>query len=119
MKTKRDIRRYSLKDLKGMQARGQTLGRNRDAPPGPALSKRFWQRARLVLPERHGKVPVNLRLDQDVFAWFKAQGPGHLSRMNAVLRSYYEASRADEEETGDQTRPSPSAAHTARAPGEP
>jgi uncharacterized protein (DUF4415 family) len=100
MKTKRDIRSYSLEDLKGMQARGQILGLNREAPPGPPLSKRFWQRARVVLPERRGKVAVSLRLDQDVYAWFKAQGPGHLSRMNAVLRSYYDAVRADEEENG-------------------
>jgi uncharacterized protein (DUF4415 family) len=99
MKTKRDIRSYSLEDLKGMQARGQILGRNRDAPPGPALSKRFWQRARVVMPERRDKVAVSLRLDRDVYTWFKAQGPGHLSRMNAVLRSYYEASRADDGET--------------------
>jgi uncharacterized protein (DUF4415 family) len=108
MKTKRDIRSYSLEDLKGMQARGQTLGRNREAPRGPTLSKRFWQRARLVLPERRGKVAVNLRLDRDVFTWFKAQGPGHLSRMNAVLRSYYDAARADEEtgRTGRTVRPS-------------
>lgn len=95
MKTKRDIRSYSLKDLRSMQARGQILGKNREAPPGPTLPKSFWKRARWALPERHGKVAINLRLDRDVFTWFKAQGPGHLSRMNAVLRSYYEASRDD------------------------
>jgi uncharacterized protein (DUF4415 family) len=46
------------------------------------------------MPERRDKVAVSLRLDRDVYTWFKAQGPGHLSRMNAVLRSYYDAARA-------------------------
>jgi len=33
------------------------------------------------------KVAVSLRLDQEVVARFKAQGPGWQSRMNEVLRS--------------------------------
>jgi uncharacterized protein (DUF4415 family) len=93
VKTPRAIKRYALNDLKGMRARGQTLTRA-DAPPGPPLSKDFWKRARVVFPSPEGKVQVNLRLDRDVFVWFKGQGPGHLSRMNAVLRSYYEAQRS-------------------------
>ena len=28
-------------------------------------------------------------------AWFRGQGPGHESRMNALLRAYMEASRQD------------------------
>lgn len=32
------------------------------------------------------KVPVSIRLDQDVLAKFKATGPGWQSRMNDVLR---------------------------------
>jgi len=54
------------------------------------VPKDFWKRARVVMPAGT-KVPVNLRVDRDVLAWFRAQGPGHLSRMNAVLRSFYEA----------------------------
>lgn len=38
-----------------------------------------------------GKKPVSLRLDADVLEWMKAQGPGYQSRINAVLRAYYEA----------------------------
>jgi hypothetical protein len=38
-----------------------------------------------------GKTSVHLRVDTDVLAWFKAQGRGHLTRMNAVLRAYMEA----------------------------
>lgn len=50
-----------------------------------------WTRARLVLPQR--KESIHLRVDPDVLAWFKQQGKGHLTRMNAVLRAYYEAHR--------------------------
>lgn len=32
-----------------------------------------------------------LRLDTEVLDWFKSLGRGHLSRMNAVLKSYVEA----------------------------
>ena len=34
------------------------------------------------------KVKVTLRLDEDVVAFFRAMGMGHLSRMNAVLRTF-------------------------------
>jgi uncharacterized protein (DUF4415 family) len=62
-----------------------------DAPEGPDLGVGFWKRARLVMPEN--KKSVHLRVDADVYDWFKAQGKGHLTRMNAVLRSFYEAHR--------------------------
>ena len=39
------------------------------------------------------KKAVSLRIDADVLDWFKAQGPGYLSRMNAVLRSFVNAKR--------------------------
>ena len=37
---------------------------------------------------------VSLRLDQDVLAWFKAQGSGYHTRINAVLRAYKDAAAA-------------------------
>jgi uncharacterized protein (DUF4415 family) len=46
----------------------------------------FWDEAELVLPVE--KQAISLRVDRDVLAWFKAQGPRYQSRMNAVLRSY-------------------------------
>lgn len=45
-----------------------------------------WAEAAIVLPKR--KVPVGLRLDEDVIAYFKARGRGHLTRMAGVLRAY-------------------------------
>jgi uncharacterized protein (DUF4415 family) len=38
------------------------------------------------------KASVSLRIDADVLEWFKAQGPGYQTRMNAVLRAFKEAS---------------------------
>jgi uncharacterized protein (DUF4415 family) len=34
------------------------------------------------------KQQLTVRFDPDIVAWFKAQGPGYQTRMNAVLRSY-------------------------------
>ena len=42
-----------------------------------------------------GKKPIALRLDADVLEWMKAQGKGYQSRINAILRAYYEAHRND------------------------
>jgi uncharacterized protein (DUF4415 family) len=47
---------------------------------------------------RHGlravspKASISLRLDADVLDWFKAQGQGYQTRMNAVLRAFRDAS---------------------------
>ena len=38
------------------------------------------------------KALVSLRLDQDVLEWFKSQGAGYQTRMNAVLRAFRDAS---------------------------
>jgi uncharacterized protein (DUF4415 family) len=39
------------------------------------------------------KQQVTLRVDADVLMWFKAQGKGYQSRINALLRAYMEAHR--------------------------
>jgi uncharacterized protein (DUF4415 family) len=39
------------------------------------------------------KTSVSLRVDSDVLDWFRAQGPGYQTRMNAVLRAFKDASR--------------------------
>jgi len=38
------------------------------------------------------KASLSLRLDADVVDWFKSQGPGYQTRMNAVLRAFKYAS---------------------------
>ena len=37
------------------------------------------------------KAQVTLRVDSDVLAWYKAQGRGYQTRINALLRAYMEA----------------------------
>jgi uncharacterized protein (DUF4415 family) len=37
------------------------------------------------------KTSVSLRIDADVLDWFKAQGTGYQTRINAVLRAYRDA----------------------------
>jgi uncharacterized protein (DUF4415 family) len=51
----------------------------------------FWADAVVVNPAP--KQPISLRVDRDVLAWFKDQGPRYQSRINAVLRSYVVAMR--------------------------
>jgi len=34
------------------------------------------------------KVSISLRIDADVLEWFKAQGEGYQTRINAVLRAF-------------------------------
>ena len=58
----------------------------------------FWDQATVVNPVP--KQPISLRVDRDVLAWFKAQGPRYQSRMNAVLRSYVLAMRVPRKRRG-------------------
>ncbi len=89
---KENIRQYSLGELRQLHKAGKTKTRP-DAPEGPELDEAFWDNAQIVFPAVEGKEPVKLRIDRDVLAFFKAQGKGYQTRMNAVLRAYYEAQK--------------------------
>ncbi len=39
------------------------------------------------------KKPIAMRIDADVLAWFKRQGEGYQTRINAALREYVERHR--------------------------
>jgi uncharacterized protein (DUF4415 family) len=54
----------------------------------PELDDAFFERAELRVP---AKQPVTLRIDEDVLAWFKAQGKGYQTRINKLLRQYMES----------------------------
>ncbi len=43
----------------------------------------------IELPTR--KQQVTLRIDSDVLTWFRGQGRGYQTRINALLRAYMEA----------------------------
>ena len=47
-----------------------------------------WISTELPMPRR--KVHASIRIDADVFDWFRAQGRGYETRINAILRSYFE-----------------------------
>ena len=90
----KDIRRYSRDDLERMAERDDYTPTRADAPE-IELDEDFWRNARVVMPGAKGKTSVHLRVDSDILDWFKRQGKGHLTRMNAVLRAYMEAYRHD------------------------
>ena len=48
--------------------------------------------ARRGLKPLPAKASISLRVDQDVLDWFKSQGDGYQTRMNAVLRAFRDAS---------------------------
>jgi uncharacterized protein (DUF4415 family) len=84
----KDIGRLSLADIRRLKAEG-SLKSDPSAPPGPDLGDAFWADAQLVHPGR--KVSVHLKLDPEVFDFFKQGGRGHLTKMQDVLRTYVAA----------------------------
>jgi uncharacterized protein (DUF4415 family) len=48
--------------------------------------------ARQGLKRGSGKTSISLRVDAEVLEWFKAQGPGYQTRINAVLKAFKDAS---------------------------
>ncbi|RKX95475.1 MAG: 3-oxoacyl-ACP synthase [Spirochaetes bacterium] len=55
----------------------------------PELDEEFWKNAVIEYPKK--KRPVTIRLDVDILEWFKSMGKGYQTKINAILRSYYEA----------------------------
>ena len=43
------------------------------------------------MPDERNLTQITAKFDRDMIAWFRKQGRGYQARMNAVLRSYYEA----------------------------
>ena len=55
-----------------------------------------WETAIPVSIILDPKRQITIRLDQDVLDWFRAQGSGYQTRINAVLRTYMEAQKVGE-----------------------
>ncbi|HEY0442431.1 MAG TPA: BrnA antitoxin family protein [Xanthobacteraceae bacterium] len=79
------------------------LSRTRPDAPGIELDASFWKHAK-SMPPLACKASVHLRIDRDVLDWFRDQGKGHLTRMNHVLRAYYEAHRARPKQAAARAR---------------
>ena len=58
----------------------------------PPLDEAFFKNASLRMPS--SKKAVSLRLDSDLLDWFKEQGKGYQTKINAILRVYMRAMRS-------------------------
>src|SRR4051794_4143215 len=101
------IRRYSAEELRAMVERGETETDDRalsamteeeleasiaSDPDWKDIPRDWYVNAVPVSPGN--KKLLSLRLDPDVVEWFRAQGPGYQTRMNAVLRAYMNAKQS-------------------------
>ncbi len=92
-----NITRTTLEDAVRRKGEGKTdwerLRREEAAgiEPGkdPDEGEIDWSRAQVTIPRP--KQPISVRLDADVIEFFKSQGRGYQTRINAVLRSYMKA----------------------------
>src|SRR5690606_17668 len=89
--TDENIKRYTLDELQEMRNRGDFFY-DPNAPEGPELGDEFWENAVLFDPDQ--KTSVHLKLDREVFFYFKQQGKGHITRMQEVLKAYVKAQKA-------------------------
>ena len=89
------IKRYTLDEIRKMESRTDWDALRRTEALGLEPEQdddEFeldWTRAELVTPEP--KKAISLRVDPDVLEFFKSQGAGYQTRMNAVLRAWMDA----------------------------
>jgi uncharacterized protein (DUF4415 family) len=67
-----------------------------DLSDNPELTPEMFARAvvRRGLKPPPRKRQLTLRVDEDVLKWFRAQGRGYQTQINALLRAYVEAHRS-------------------------
>jgi uncharacterized protein (DUF4415 family) len=63
-----------------------------DVSDAPEWTAEMLTRAELRMPSAR-KSQIALRVDGDVINWFRENGKGYQTRMNAVLRAYVEAQK--------------------------
>ena len=96
------IVRYTAEEIDAMLARGedQTNWAHVDELTEEELDASIdrldegefdWSTTRVGIPGP--KQQLTVRFDVDVIEWFKAQGAGYQTRMNAVLKSFVEAQK--------------------------
>jgi uncharacterized protein (DUF4415 family) len=84
--TKSNFRRLSAKSLRELEALAAMAEEDIDTSDIPEVLD--WSGAKRGLFYRPVKQQLTLRLDADVVDWFRRQGTGYQSRMNAALREY-------------------------------
>ena len=91
------IVKHTVAELRAMEKRGETktdwkAAAKKPLPsghdPDDAMEEIDWLTTELPKPQRKGH--MTLRIDSDVLSWFRAQGKGYQSRINAILRQYFE-----------------------------
>ena len=105
MRKQGNIVSYSAEELKAMVERGedQTDWARVDALTEMQLEaaiasdaawadipRDWYKHATPYYPKEHKK-QVTLRIDPDILDWFKRQGRGYQTRINAALRAFVEA----------------------------
>ncbi|MBI3274674.1 MAG: BrnA antitoxin family protein [Methylocystis sp.] len=102
MARKERIVRYTDEELRAMQARGESRSDWKAAAamtdaeieaaiasdPDEAGMVLDWSQTSAELPQP--KAVLNMRIDRDVLDFFRRQGKGYQTKINAVLRSYVE-----------------------------
>jgi uncharacterized protein (DUF4415 family) len=69
----------------------QKRDRSLDHSDVPQLPPAQWAKGVIGKYYRPLKSQISLRVDNDVLAWLKSKGQGHLSRINAILRERMES----------------------------
>ena len=88
-KTNSAGRRLKISDE--TQALYKKRARSLDSDSGaPVLPPEMWQNAAIGKYYRPLKTPVSVRIDNDVLAWLRSKGDGHISRINGILRERME-----------------------------
>jgi uncharacterized protein (DUF4415 family) len=108
MRKKSDAVRYTAKQIKAKVARGEdrTDWRKANAVTGKKLEVSIradvdevqgepdWTQAVMGIPAP--KDHINIRIDHDVLAWFRASGRGYQTLMNNVLRAFVQSRQQPE-----------------------
>lgn len=64
----------------------QKNDKNINYEDNPATTEEFWKDAKIFMPQH--KIHISLRLDEDIINYFKEEGKGYQSRINAILKAY-------------------------------
>ncbi len=78
-----------LKRLGALRDKDIDLSENPEVTP-EMFAKAIVRRGLVTAPP---KEQVTLRLDADVLKWFRSQGKGYQTQINALLRAYVDARR--------------------------
>jgi uncharacterized protein (DUF4415 family) len=83
----------SLKISKRTRERYAERDRRLDRSDVPQLPPEVWAKGIVGKYYRPLKSQISFRIDNDVLAWLKSKGGGHLSRINAILRERMDGER--------------------------